>query len=244
MVKLTEEEKARRALNRRRKAALKAEQDAIRRAERQREWEKNGSYLTWEEFVAGVPCRGCGLPVSDGRGSWPALLKMDDTQREEYERAEADFRQRHADCRSHRWSIEGSKTAHCGFCCPPPPLSQEHLAAIAAAFARIGRPDPAELATWQLTLTCDHVIEKVQHHSHTYWSGSVTDCPDCKQIRGIVTTEKLPPDSAHRITEQRRMTDELNKARAEHERLQKKADSALRRMNKLENQLADLDKVQ
>lgn len=240
MAKLTEEEKARRALNRRRKAALEAEEDAIRQEKKRREWQANGTYLTRAEINAGEPCRGCGLPVFDGRGRLPVLLKMDSQQREEYEIAEADFRERHSDCRSHRWSIDGSRTTHCGFCCPPPPLSEEQISAIRDIFAR-NRPDPAELDTWQLTLTCDHVIEKVQHCSNTYWSSTVADCPDCQQKRGIVSTEKLPSGSARRDAEERRVADELVKARAEHERLQKRADSARRRMNKLESQLAKPD---
>ncbi|MCE7009977.1 hypothetical protein LWC34_45300 [Kibdelosporangium philippinense] len=242
MAKLTEEEKARRALNRRRKAALEAEEDAIRWEEKQREWDANGTRLTWAELVARVPCRGCGLPVIDGRGGWPALLAMDDEQRAEYEAADADFKERHADCRSHRWSMEGSATAHCGFCCPPPPLSEDQLAAVASVLTRVRPKDPAELDTWQLTLTCDHVIRKTQHHSHTYWSASVATCPDCQRIRGIVTTERLPPSVVRRDAEQHRLADDLAKARLEHERVQKRADSVRTRINELESQLADLDK--
>jgi hypothetical protein len=242
MAKLTEEEKARRALNRRRKAALEAEAGAIRREEKQREWEANGTRLTWAEYVARVPCRGCGLPIKDGRGNWPVLLDMDDAQRAEYEVAEAEFRQRHPNCRSHRWSVEDSKTTHCGFCCPPPPLSEQRIKEISAILASFRPADSANLATWQLTLTCDHNIEKTQHHSYSYWSGSVADCPDCQQIRGVVTAEKLPPSSADDQAERRHKADELAKARAEHLRTQKKADAALRRIGKLERQLAELDK--
>lgn len=242
MAKLNEEEKARRALNRRRKAALQAEEDAVRNEEKKREWDENGTRLTWDEYVAGASCRGCGLPVNDERESWPYLIMMDDQQREEYEAAEADFRRRHPDCRRFRWTV--GRWNHCGFCCPQLPLSPERVASISAFFATWKRPDPGQLAMWQLTLTCDHVIEKTQHHSHEYFSATVANCPDCQRVRGIVTTQRLPAISALRVADQRRKTDELAKARAEHERLQNKADAALRRVTKLEGQLADLDKAQ
>jgi hypothetical protein len=242
MAKLTEEEKARRALNRRRKAASQAEKDAIRREQKQREWDANGTRLTWDEYVARVPCRGCGLPIIDGLEPWPAPVKMDDEQRKEYEAAEAEFRERHRDCRSHRW-IQG-RTTHCGFCCPPPPLSQKQIEEISAILTRNrSTTAPSELNTWRLTLTCDHAVERTQHRSHHYWSRSTIECPDCQQIRGVVTTERLPPDVARHDADKHQMANELIEAQAEHERLQKKADSARRRMHKLESQLADLDKA-
>lgn len=240
MAKLTDEEKTRRALNRRRKAALHAEEDAIREENKRREWDANGAYLTWAEIKAKVPCRGCGLPVIDGLGSWPVPINMNDQQRAEYEAADADYRERHPNCRSHRWSMERSRTTHCGLCCPPPPLTKDEIAAFSAFWASFRPKDPAELDTWQLTLTCDHVIEKTQHHSNTYWSGSVDNCPDCQQTRGIVTAERLQSTSAH-DAERHRMAAEIVKARTAHERLQKRADSSLRRINKLESQIADLD---
>ncbi|WNV90357.1 hypothetical protein [Umezawaea sp. Da 62-37] len=242
MAKLSEEEKARRALKRRRKAALEAEEDAVRRDNKQREWDVNGTRLTWDEYVAGASCRGCGLAISDGRGSWPVLLKMDAGQRREYDADDEDFRRRHVDCRSHQWSVQGSRTQHCGFCCPSPPLSRERIeeiAAFLAAFKTGTRPD--DLDTWRLTLTCDHIVEKTQHHSNDHWSIAVVGCPECEQTRGVVVSEKLPPDTARREAEKRRVTDELAKARIEYERLQKKADAARRRALSLEDQLTGLN---
>jgi len=241
MPKLTEEEKARRALDRRRKEALQAEEDAVRREHKRREWETNGTYLTREEYAAGAPCRGCGLPIIDGLGSWPALLKMDDKQRGEYEAAQAEFRQRHASCRDGQWSVEGSQAKHCCFCCPPPPLSRAQLDKIAAILTPTTPRDPAQLDTWRLTLTCDHVVDKEQHRSHSYWSTRVVTCPECQQPRGVVTTEKLPPTAMRRKTEERQVDSELAKVRAEHERLQKKADAARKRLRVLESKRASLD---
>ena len=135
MARLSEEEKSRRAANRRRKAAMAAEEEAIRQENKRREWEANGTRLTRAELDAGVPCRGCGLPIIDGLGDEPAATKMTHEERGAHDAAEADFKRRHDGCRAHRWSVSGSRTTHCGFCCPPPPLSDEQVEAIAAIIA-------------------------------------------------------------------------------------------------------------
>ncbi|HXC85152.1 MAG TPA: hypothetical protein VNV62_25175, partial [Trebonia sp.] len=83
--------------------------------------------LTRAEFEAGVPCRGCGEPWLDGLGGWPPLLDMTPEQRAEYDREDARYLARHGDCRAHRESVGGSRTQHCGYCCPPPPLSAEQI---------------------------------------------------------------------------------------------------------------------
>lgn len=240
MAKLTEEEKARRAATRRRNEALRAEERAIRDEKKRLEWEENGTSLSLEELRAGVPCRSCGMPVIDGLGSWPPLLKMDDQQRQEYEAADADYRKRHAGCESHRWSMQGSRTTHCGFCCPSPPMSEGQLEKIAALFSRIGPTDPIDLDTWRLTLTCGHVLEKTQHRSHASWTRSVDKCPDCQQTRGIVESEKLSPTLTRRNADHRRASGDLEQARKEHARLQKKAGAALRRITKLEEEISAL----
>lgn len=240
MAKLSEEEKAKRAERRRRAAALAAEETASRDEAKQREWVANGAYLSREELEAGVHCRGCELPIIDGLGDWPPLMKMDENQRLEYESAVTDFRARHSDCHASRWSMSGSRATHCSFCCPPPPLSAKQVERIVAIFASTRRKNPAELDTWRLTLTCDHAVDKTQHVSNTYWSSQVTDCPTCQCLRGIITAERLPLNQARRHAEHRRLTIELERASSEHERHSKKAEAIRRRIVKIEQQLRDL----
>lgn len=120
MTKLTEEQRSQRAATRRRKEALIAE-DVYERDEAKRlEWQTNGTRLTRKELEAGVACRGCGLPIVDRLGSWPAHSQLTPEERVEYDAAAADYRARHGDCHAHRWTMSGSRTQHCGFCCPPP----------------------------------------------------------------------------------------------------------------------------
>lgn len=240
MAKLSEEEKERRAVNRRRKAALAAEADAIRHDDKRREWAENGTRLTRAELEAGVACRGCGLAIIDGLGDRPALMKMTDEERLEHEAAEAAFMARHPDCHAIRWAMSGSRTTHCGYCCPPPPLSKKQIEGIQSILTNAGRPDPRELDAWRLSLTCEHVVDKTQHSSNTCWSGSTTFCTECSQTRGLMTSEKLPPSPVRYAAESRRLVCEIQAVRDEYEKHQKKADTVGRRLAKLESEFEAL----
>lgn len=91
--------------------------------------------LTWEQYQAGEPCRGCGRPMRDATpwtGSGKGLIHLSEEERAQYDSEEQLFNLRHADCHAHRWTVEGSLTTHCGKCCPPPPMSPEQTARIAA----------------------------------------------------------------------------------------------------------------
>ena len=71
--------------------------------------------LTWLEFEAGVPCRGCDRPI-----------QLPGSQRLSARgvAAEARWWRRHSEtCSSVGWSICGSPVSHCHRCCPPPPFS-------------------------------------------------------------------------------------------------------------------------
>jgi len=80
--------------------------------------------LTWEEFVAGMPCQGCGRPFLDDETSqregesWPAY-------RERMAPIAAAFRARHTD-HGTSWTVGGGP-AHCRRCCAPHPLSPDQI---------------------------------------------------------------------------------------------------------------------
>jgi hypothetical protein len=90
--------------------------------------------LTWEQYLAGEPCRGCGRPMEDATlwsGSGKGLIHLSEEERVQYDSEEQHFKVRHADCNAHRWTVGGSLTTHCGKCCPPPPMSPDQTARIA-----------------------------------------------------------------------------------------------------------------
>ena len=236
MAKLSEEEKVRRATNRRRHAAVLAEEEDARQTRKCQEWVANGTYLSRAELEARVPCRGCGQPIIDDLGQWPPLIELDDGQKREYEAADAAFKSRHPDCNSSRWSMAGSRTTHCSFCCPPPPLSERQIQKIKAILTSSPRPDPGDLDRWTLTLTCDHVVEKRQHSSNRAWSQSVEHCPTCDRTRGVVTKERLLSGSIQQVAEHDQAQEELTHARQERDRLHGEAEAARRRVSRLERQ--------
>jgi hypothetical protein len=236
MAKLSEEEKARRAMNRRRHAALLAEEEDARQTLKRREWVANGTYLSREELEARVPCGGCGQPIIDGLGQWPPLMKLDDEHKRDHEAAEAAFNSRHLDCHASRWGMAGSRTTHCSFCCPPPPMREGQIQKIKAILTSLPRPDPADLDTWTLTLTCDHVVEKTQHSSNRSWHRSVEHCPTCDRTRGIVTKERLLNGSVRQVAEHDQAQEELTHARQERDRLHSEAEAARRKVRRLERQ--------
>jgi len=127
MARLTDEQRAQRAATRRRNEALAVEAENERQEIKRSEWVANGTWLTRQELDDGVPCRGCGLPIVDGWGARPALSDLTASQRAEHDADEAAYAARHPDCRSHRWTLSDSRTQHCGFCCPPPPLSTAQI---------------------------------------------------------------------------------------------------------------------
>lgn len=190
MTKLTEEQKARRAATRRRKEALVAEAEYERVEARHMEWRDSGAYLAREELEAGDACRGCGLPVMDRLGDWPWPKDRTPEEQTAYDVAGADFRTRHPDCHSHRWSMSGSRSTHCGLCCPPPPMHQSQIDAISAILRR-HKPKSEELDLWRLTLTCEHMVDRTAHRSHSRWTSRVVECPQCGRQRGVVEAEKM-----------------------------------------------------
>lgn len=207
---LTEEQKAERAAKRRMTEALAAEARAHRDEAKRREWAEKKLYLTREEAIAGGPCRGCGLPVIDNLGDWPPTMHLTPEERPAYDAAEADYRERHASCGSHRWSMQGSRAQHCGFCCPPIPMSQSQYERLGRLLSGFSKPRDEELDIWERTLTCGHRVEQGVHHTNSGPSFSTQWCPECEVTRGVVTSEKI-------------MTAAARAAEAKHERDQKLA---------------------
>ena len=238
MPRLSEEDRARRVAARARCDALAAEEDDHRRAERARRWARDGTWLSFDELRAGVACRGCGEPVVDGRGSWPPLMKLTGDERAAYDEAEAQFRQRHTDYRSGRWSMSGSRSWHCGFCCPPPPPSPKQIEQISRILSSTAR-DVRELDRWELTLTCDHTVALSQHRDHRSWSMSVVDCPECGIRRGVFRSVHVGPvpDAAER----ERLESDLAAARSAVDRHRRALARAEQRVAELTTSLARLD---
>jgi hypothetical protein len=136
--------------------------------------------LTFEQYRAGAPCPGCGLPYVDSEPfDFKGTINLSDAERVRYDAEESRFKAAHASCRSHSHSISGSLTKHCGKCCPPPPMSPSQLERIRALMT----PAAAhELMVWRLRLYCGHTVERTAHRSHltvhAAFGGSVR-CTEC-----------------------------------------------------------------
>jgi hypothetical protein len=220
---LTEEQKAKRAQKRRMTNALKEEARAHRDEARRREWRENEMYLTREQVAAGDACRGCGLPVIDNLGSLPGTMYLTDEQRVAYGADQERYRQMHPNCDAHRWSIAGSRATHCGYCCPPIPISREQAESIQRVFATVSERREEELDIWVRTLTCEHKVELSVHHTNREPSISTQWCPTCEITRGVLMSEKAV-ESAARIAEANRgRDDKIERAERELTRAEKVA---------------------
>ncbi len=180
MAKLTAEQKEQRGKDAALREALKAEERDRRDRENRERWRREGLYSTWEEALAGGPCKGCGRPLDDGKGAWGGTMYMTAEMLAEYEAENALFRERHGDCQAMRWSLSGSRTTHCGACCPPLPLSPDQLTRLRSILAGASR-SARELTTWALELRCGHETRATQHRDHDQWlGGRVKGCPVCR----------------------------------------------------------------
>ena len=211
---LTEDQKRERAEKRRLSAALKEEEQAHRREAKRREWHEKGMFLTRDQAAAGEVCRGCGLPVIDGLGSWPPLMHLSDQERLDHDAAEARYKQLHPDCHAHRWGMQGSRTTHCGLCCPPIPFSDSQLESV-ARILRGHVPREEELDVWALDLTCGHRTEHSVHHTQRYWIGSTVLCPECGVTRGVVISERIAEAADRKREIERKRASEIVNAERE-----------------------------
>ncbi|MEU1456868.1 hypothetical protein [Streptomyces avermitilis] len=246
MAKLTEEQRQQRAAAQVRQQALAAEEQDRQDNERRETWAREGMRLTWDEFEAGEPCRGCGKPMCDRLGSWSPLMKLSEGERREYEAAEARFKEEHPNCRSIRWSISGSRVSHCSQCCPPPPLEPQMVRKLAGFFAALPSEEEGKenLDVWDLTLTCDHVVSRSQHRDNSYVSARVIDCPECGERRGVVQSVRVGPAYTDEATQADRaaadpdrLASELAAAQEKLRREERKAEVTRRRIEEIQEQL-------
>lgn len=205
-------------------SALKEEERAHRQEARRQEWRERDMYLTLEQARSGEPCRGCGPPVTDGLGSWPGTMYLSPEERADYDAAEVRYREMHPNCDAHRWAMEGSRTRHCGYCCPPIPMSEQQAEEIGRLLRSFGTPREEELDVWQRTLTCGHSVEQSVHHTNREPSFSTARCSQCGVTRGVVRSVKTVEATTHMAEPTRRRDDELKRA----ERAAAKADKAAR----------------
>jgi hypothetical protein len=246
VAKLTEDQRQQRAAKRAQKKALEAEAEDQRQRERSERWEREHTRLTWEEFVAGEPCRGCGQPMSDRLGSWSPLMKTSEAEKQEYDKVEHQFRVQHPDCRAIRWGISGSHVTHCGFCCPPPPLGPKLIEKLGRLMSSWPSHEERkkDLDAWKLTLRCDHSITHIQHRDNNYVSNSVVDCPDCGERRGVVHSERVGPAyddgeivQQHAVVDQAKLAQELAAAERRLARQQEAATTTAKHIDDIRSQL-------
>jgi hypothetical protein len=126
----------------------------------------------------------------DRLGGFPPQLQMTAEQGAASDTEEARFTGRHGDCHGGRWSVAGSRTLHCNYCCPFPPISERQAEEIAQIIGH-APPSPASLMVWELTLTCGHITRRRAHIDHGHY-GLTTDCEECDgEVRGIVAHVKI-----------------------------------------------------
>jgi len=129
----------------------------------------------------GAPCPGCGRPYRDAEPwEFRGTINLNPEERARYDAEGERYAAVHGTCRSHRHSVSGSLTTHCGRCCPAPPLSPVQIESLRGI---LGKPKmPHELMRWRLRLFCGHVVERQAHLTHrtlhAAFSGSVA-CPTC-----------------------------------------------------------------
>ena len=209
---LTKEQKHARAVKRNMKAALDAETRAHRHEAKRAEWREHDMYPTRDEGLAGAPCRGCGLPLTDGLGDWPPLRDMTPEQVAAKDAADALYRERHPDCGGETLGTQGSRVTHCMLCCPPLPIPESVLEDLGRFLAELPPRRVEELDVWALELTCGHRVERTAHFTQLYWMSSTVACPECEMTRGVVTSERTTEAEAR-----------VEDARREHERAVAKA---------------------
>lgn len=231
---LTDDQKAARAEKRRRVDALKEEEGAHRDEARRREWRELGMQLTLEQAAAGEPCRGCGLPIIDNLGSWPGTMYLTPEDRVLYDANQAQHRETHPNCDAHRWSMQGSRATHCGYCCPPLPLSPALSERIGRLLATFPERRDEELDIWERTLTCGHITEQKVHRTNRAPSFSTQWCSEWGMTRGVMSSEKIVDASARKAEIERNRDEAVVRAERELAKAEKAAALAKRQLAQLQ----------
>jgi len=234
---LTEKQKAERAQKSRMTNALKEEARAHRDDARRQEWREKGMYLTHEQAATGEACRGCRMPVIDNLGNWPGTMYLTDEQRVIYDADQERYREMHPDCDAHRWSMAGSRAMHCGYCCPPTPMSREQAESIQRILATVSERREEDLDIWARTLTCGHRGEQSVHHTNREPSVSTQWCPECEVTRGVVSSENVVEAAARMAEVNRRRHDKIAHAERELKNAEKVAADAREKLAELQAEL-------
>jgi len=112
-------------------------------------------------------------------------MYLTDEQRVVYDADQQRYRKMHPDCDSHRWSMARSRATHCGFCCPPIPMSPEQHESIQRILSgSVRREDEVDI--WERRLTCGHTVQQSVHHTNPEPSFLTHWCPECELTRGVV----------------------------------------------------------
>ncbi len=152
--------------------------------------------LTWEQYQAGEPCPGCGLPYRDEEPfENKGTMYFTPEQRARYDAEDARWRAAHCNCHSARMGISGSLTQHCFKCCPNPPMSPERAAETGRVLRDLlsATRYPHRQMRWRLRLYCGHVSERTAHLENTsaerVFHG--VQCPECGLDGIVIDAEPL-----------------------------------------------------
>lgn len=75
-------------------------------------------------------------------------MNLTPEQKIEYDADQAKYKEMHPNCDAHRWSMSGSRATHCGYCCPPIPMSPEQYENISRLLLSRPRREE-ELDIWE-----------------------------------------------------------------------------------------------
>ena len=91
--------------------------------------------------------------------------------------------------------MQGSRTQHCAYCCPPPPLSQKQAEALRDILRPARERNLADLVVWELVLTCGHTARATAHRDHGSSSPWTTrECERCSgEIFGVISALQIGP---------------------------------------------------